>query len=384
VPIRIANGDCKGEWRSLSESGERERLAATLEVLLLSDRLMLLAGLGTSLCITDESGDAVAPTMSGLWDAVQAADPNSFDHAIEKVGSGPTPDNIEILLSRCLASLQLMPDPDLEAFVADAETTIAAACDFISNLDQVPLHALLLRKLARRPVGSDRLRVFTTNYDLAFEYAASAEHLISLDGFSQSLPHLFDAAQFDWDIVRRRAADGSSVEFIAGVHYLYKLHGSIDWRRRSSGIVKVSTSPPVVAGESRHESPCLIFPRDNKCQLSYEQPFFDVLAAFQGALRGDNLGLIVAGFGFADQHIVRPLLSALKSNASLTAVFVDPRLETNPPVEFTPVRRLVESGDPRITLVAGTFADLVELIPVLQPATHLEAHAKRVGIAGIT
>ena len=378
MALRVATSESRGAWSDVGSGDDPGTLVDALEALLLSDRLVLLAGLGTSQCIKDESGDVAAPTMAGLWDAVEATDSDGLKQALEQVGIGDAERNIELLLSRCQALLQLKPDTGLQGFIERAEQAIASACNFITSIEQVPLHASFLRKLARRPSGADRFRLFTTNYDLAFEFAASAAGLISLDGFSHSIPRLFDPAQFGDDVARRRAPDGSDVEFLAGVHYLYKLHGSIDWRRIADGVTKA----PVPAG-SGPEARCLIFPRDNKFQLSYDPPFFDLLAAFQAVLRGDNLGLFVAGCGFADLHVVRPILSALKGNASLTAMFVDPRLEMDPPPEFLPVLRLVEQGDPRITLVAATFEDVVPLIPNLQPETHLETHARRVGTAGL-
>lgn len=376
--MRVATSESRGAWADVPVDGDEGIVVAALEALLLSDRLALLAGLGTSLCIKNEHGGVAATTMAGLWESVREADPDGLNQALTRVGVGNADHNIELFLSRCQASLQLDPEDGLRAFVANAERSIAAACNFVTSIDQVTLHTSFLRKLARRPPGADRFRLFTSNYDLAFEFAASAAGLISLDGFSHSMPRLFDPAQFDHDLVRRRSPDGSDIEFLTGVHYLYKLHGSIDWRRTSDGVTK--TALPDGTGS---DQPCLIFPRDNKFQLSYEPPFFDLLAAFQAVLRSDNLGLFVAGFGFADLHIVRPILSALRGNGSLSAVFVDPRLETDPPPEFSPVLRLVEQGDPRITLIAGTFEDVVPMIPNLQPDTHLEAHAHRVGTAGL-
>lgn len=378
MSLRVATGEGRGVWSDLTEENAESELSPALEALLLSDRLALLAGLGTSLCIRDADGAVAAPTMAGLWEAVAVADPDGLELAIDRVGVGAADKNIELFLSRCQASLQLQADEEVQTFVVGAERTIARACDFVRSIEEVPLHTSFLRKLARRPAGADRFRLFTTNYDLAFDFAASAAGLICLDGFSHSIPRLFDPAQFEQDVVRRRSADGADVEFVAGVHYLYKLHGSIDWRRSADGVTKATL--PATIGE---DPPCLIFPRDNKFQLSYEPPFFDLLAAFQAALRSDNLGLFVAGFGFADLHIVRPILVALRGNASLSAVFVDPRLETDPSPEFMPVRRLVEEGDPRITLIAGTFEEVVPLIPTLQPDTHLETHARRLGSAGL-
>ena len=370
------SSETDGSWEDHEPDRLEAPLTSHLETLLLSDRLVVLAGLGTSLCILDEAGNRLAPTMQDLWLRVRGLDEERFDDVVNDVGTGVQGENIEALLSRCHASLQLHEDAELEEFVASAEREISAACDFLERTAQASVHAAFLRKIARRPSGLDRLRLFTTNYDLAFEFGASAAGLASLDGFAVTVPRQFDAANFDLDVVRRRAADGSDVEFVPGVHYLYKLHGSVDW----STVDGVVTKAGVGGGSGRQ---CLIFPRDSKFQLSYEPPFFDLLAAFQANLRSDNLGLLVVGFGFADAHIVRPILSAVDRNMSMSAVFVDPRLEDSPPEAMGPIARLIGDGDPRLTLISGGFEHLVPELPTLQTSTHLEIHAERSGAAGL-
>lgn len=362
-------------WSDFDPEGLDDELTGRLESLLLSDSLVVLAGLGASLCIVDDEGNRLAPTMPDLWKSVRSVDETKFDEVAEDLGADLDENMIEALLSRCHASLQLREDAALREFVSSAERSIAESCDYLESTSQVPVHAAFLRKIARRPVGSDRVRIFTTNYDLAFEYGASAAGIPSLDGFSPSEPRQFDAANFDLDLVRRRAADGSDVEFIPGVHYLYKLHGSVDWSL-IDGVVGKSNDADL-------SSRCLIFPRDSKFQLSYEPPFFDLLAALQAHLRSDNLGLLVVGFGFADAHIVRPLLSAVHRNVSMSAMFVDPRLEEDPPAAMGPISQLILNGDPRLTLVAARFEELVPAIPTLQPRTHLEVHRDRSGSAGL-
>lgn len=379
MPISVLSAREPDGWTEYDDSGVDSPLIDALEVVLLSERLVVLAGLGTSLCIKDEAGERLAPTMQDLWNRVQAADQEGFAYAVETVGPGEEEHpNIELLLSRCQAALQLHDDEDLQSFVNGAEQVIAEACSFLGGSEQVGIHASFLRKLARRSASADRLRLFTTNYDLVFERAAASAGLASLDGFSPAHPGMFDASNFDLDIVRRRAADGSDMEYVAGVHYLYKLHGSIDWFRKDGTVQKLPSTG------SEEAERCLIFPRESKFQLSYEPPFFDLLASFQSALRQPNVGLLVAGFGFADPHVARPVLSAIQRNPSLSAVFIDPCLNEKPPPPLGPVERLVREGDRRITLVASTFEDLVPLIPDLQPETHSEMHLRRSGQAGLT
>jgi hypothetical protein len=369
----------KAEWLGVRDGPGRDQFDSAVETLLLSDRLLVLAGLGASLYVREADGSVVAPTMGGLWDAVEEAAPEQLANAIIAVGVDKDARNIEHLLSRCQAALELKDDSDLRSFVSQAEESIVAACDFLESVEQVPVHESFLRKLARRPDTVHRFQVFTTNYDLAFEYGASAAGLVSIDGFTQAEPRRFDVGVFDQDIIRRRPSGVGDIQYVPGVHYLYKLHGSIGWVRDGPEVLLDGTRRREAGDASATR--CLIYPRDSKFQLSYEPPFFDLMASFQGALRQDNVGVIVIGSGFGDQHIARPIISAIRTNPSLSAMFVDPALRGDPE-PLQPIRRLVGDGDPRLHLVASKFEEFVPLLPELQPATDAELQAKRVDAAG--
>jgi hypothetical protein len=47
-------------------------------------------------------------------------------------------------------------------------------------------HESVLRKLARRGSRKPRAKVFTSNYDLCFEYAARRQRFVIVDGFSHA------------------------------------------------------------------------------------------------------------------------------------------------------------------------------------------------------
>lgn len=80
--------------------------------------------------------------------------------------------------------------------------------------------------------------MFTTNYDLCFEYAAREQQFVVVDDFSHSVPQTYDRAHFSYDIVRREG-DADPPDYIESVFHLYKLHGSIDWRRRGPVILRL-------------------------------------------------------------------------------------------------------------------------------------------------
>jgi hypothetical protein len=103
-----------------------------------------------------------------------------------------------------------------------------------------------------------------------------------------------------------------------------------------------------------------------------------MMSRFQAALRLPNTGLIIVGFGFNDAHLVGPLDSAIRSNASLRVVSVGPAYETKTPEFVTMLEKLVGSGDRRLCIIAAGFEDLVAMIPDLKAPSEEEQHQSRV------
>jgi hypothetical protein len=352
----------------------KQQLESILSSILLSENLIILTGLGTSLCIKDAANNSIAPTMSDIWKLVEKAT-KDFDTILSNVhhpkdASGVWRQDIETLLSRCQMSIELQDDSVIRAFVAVAEDIIVKSCSFLDHLPPgsgLPIHESFLRKLARRPTRLQRAKLFTTNYDLCFETAAGTAGFVIIDGFSHTNPQEFDGIHFGYDIVRRDP-DSEVPSYISNVIQLLKLHGSVDWDRTANGQVLRSSSP---------KKPVIIYPRSGKFESSYSQPYFEMISRFQAALRLPNTGLLIVGFGFNDTHLVGPLNSALRSNASLRLVAVGPSYESKPPQFVQNLETLIGAGDRRLSVLAAGFEDLVGIIPDLQAPSEEEQHQSR-------
>ncbi|QXC52014.1 SIR2 family protein [Agrobacterium salinitolerans] len=392
-------------------AGARSRVEEALLQSIHSTNLVVLLGSGASFCAKNATG-AAAPSMAGLWHAVREnasegdilGGYDDFDDIVRDVtGKSPvkTPDgkviagDIEALLSLCKMKLELMNvsardeekiDPKgailkLTDFIEKAEKTILRQVDFVNGETELTAHKGLVQKLAKRAVEKPRVKLFTTNYDLCLEEASSRLGVILVDGFSHSAEQRFNRDHFHHDIVRRPTS-GTKADYIDGVFHLYKLHGSVDWRRRPDGIVIRSRST-----DAKTLKPVLIYPRSTKYQEAFETPYLDMFAALQAALREPDTTVIVSGFGFADDHISSPIWSALESNLGLRFIMVDPsyipakELDAIDPDHLMKAKiggqkpyqkkimRLVQEGDPRITVLNGRFEDLVDAIPAITGET---------------
>lgn len=316
------------------KAGCKDQVEEALLAALHSTNVVVLLGSGASFSAKNDGGPNV-PGMWHLWEAVKnGCGEGAFNEVAQSViGQVPAEgeENIEALLSLCKMSIELLevraekdaafPDrarlEQLKEFVATAEREILAQVGFVRSDTELPAHTGFLRKFARRSPEKPRVRLFTTNYDLCIETAGLRLGVVLIDGFSHSAEQRFNRDHFDHDIVRR-AASSTKADYLDGVFHLYKLHGSVDWRRRSDEVVIRSVDDP---GDDR--KPVLIYPRSSKYQEAFESPYLDMFAALQAALREPDTTLIVSGFGFADDHISAPIWSAIETNLSLRLVLCD-------------------------------------------------------------
>jgi hypothetical protein len=353
------------------------------------NNLVVLTGLGTSLYVNVDpakavngsraplDGKKIAPTMWRLWEKAREKSGAEFSKILTAVRfpvDQAEKGNIEALLSYCKLAIEFLGEGEdgkvVNSFVATTEAIIRDEVDFLSPTDAVPFHSELLRRIARRSTRKVRPKIFTTNYDLCFEHAARQGRYVVIDGFSHSSPQTFDSLYFGYDIVSRQG-EGEAYEYIGNVVHLYKVHGSLDWERDAS------------TGEilrRRGDKPLLIYPRNTKYELAFEQPYIEMMAAFQAALRQTNTGLLIVGYGFNDNHLSEPVLSAVRANLGLKVAICDPTLASKATENrfVKEIASLIKQGDARLSLIAGTFEDLVHYIPDIAAQTDLEAHLERV------
>ncbi|MFT8356337.1 MAG: SIR2 family protein [Bifidobacterium aquikefiri] len=382
--LALLGGYTKG-WQEIENdtpADENERsiqeavlsaLSGELTAICNSETLVVLAGSGTSLGIKDSSGKCPAPSMGGLWEEVKNLP--SFNKVRGQLSSTPISNqNLEHVLSDAQSRHSLEPsNSDLEAFISEAESIVWNKCNFINETSDLVTHELFLRKVARRSTRLQRTQIYTTNYDLAFETAAQRSRFNAIDGFGYG-GQTFNGASFDLDYVRRRPHEPLTLE--PNVFHLLKLHGSVDWNSVGTEIHKLYDS-------SKPANPALIYPSATKYQLSYQQPYLEFMSRFQIALRQPDVGLIVVGFGFNDDHLTAPIEAALRSNIGLRAVFVSPGIRgTKRSTTFSWIQQLIERGDRRLTLLETTFDRLVEVLPDVPSREERDAYAERLADGG--
>lgn len=355
-----------------------------------STNLVVLTGTGSSFAASNGPGKPTPAGMRDVWEQVRSdAGTKIFDGIVNSFGNARVSNNIEKLLTFCKLYIELQEDveeirfKEISSFIGIAERSILKRVNFVDKDTNLDAHGALIQRVGRRGVRKPRSKLFTTNYDLCFEEAARRSRFVLIDGFSHHVEQTYDRSNFGIDIVRR---DGGreSPDYIQNVLQFFKLHGSIDWRRRDGDIFRT------MIGEGE---PVLIYPRSSKYQESFNSPYLDMLSAFQATIREPDTALLVSGFGFNDDHISSPILSAIESNMSLRLVicdigfipsstlildeFVIGSVPTPKNKFLSNFMRLADTGDARVHLMNGRFQDLAVAMPDLVGETDRERHGQR-------
>ena len=373
------------DWRELvAESGAdkeqqeearkaRDELKNVLLASLQMQNLVVLAGSGCSQA-------AGGPSMPDLWNGAVGKSPTAgAKETAGKVNHDLKDQNIETLLSRVEAFLQVNQDQGVSAFLNSSKLVILDKCSAFLESGKLGGHKTFLHRLSRRRVRDQRLQVFTTNYDLCFERAAAELGGVVLDGFSFTAPRSYDPRFFGYDIIRRPHSGDDLGNYLEGVFLLYKLHGSVNWARGEEGKIYEKEKPTPA-------ETCLIYPARGKYQQSFVQPHLESMAQYLAAVREPNTCLLAVGFGFNDDHLAEPLLAAARSNPHLRLVIVDKEAharakETTDNRFWKAFAELGGRGED-VWFIKASFGDFAQMVPDLKSLTPADALMK--AIKGVT
>lgn len=224
--------------------------------------------------------------------------------------------------------------------------------------DELAPHRAILQKLtsARQP-GQAAPWVFTTNYDLAIEWAAESVDLQVIDGFLGVHCRRFSPHSFDLGF-RNVQAKGEARFGVYNI-YLAKLHGSLTWKEVDHQVVEVSAAEAwrelqaFISG-STETLKYLVLPRAAKYLQTVGYVMGELFRRFAEFMARPQTALIVSGYGFGDEHINRLIRSALL-NPTLQVVIYLPEFQGDPAAASVPetVRRLLALQNPRLTIVGG-------------------------------
>ncbi len=169
------------------------------------------------------------------------------------------------------------------------------------SAETLNVHRDFLRKVLTRPVNLRRVHLFTLNNDTLLEQSADTEGVVMLDGFVGGLRRTFRPESYDQDMYFPAQTTEGRVHRLDRVVHLYKLHGSVTWRREEP-----SWHNPYGVFATTDETPAddaLIYPTPLKYGEALGLPYSELFRRFGAAVVQPQSVLFVMGYGFGDEHV---------------------------------------------------------------------------------
>ena len=154
-------------------------------------------------------------------------------------------------------------------------------------------------------LGMNNIIIFTTNYDTVVEQFCRYSGLKLVDGFQKSGPNLV------WNANEYYKQLDLNQKLIT----LFKLHGSLTWRKIGSEIFEFGMSAKNMPGGT-----ALIYPTETK-EYPFEEPFKSAYKSLDRSFRKAEL-VIVIGYSFRDRGITNIIDEAQSANNKLKFIVI--------------------------------------------------------------
>ncbi len=254
----------------------------------------------------------------------------------------------------------------LQKFVNDF---IPFPIDYIK--DKLIIHELLINKIISRKDTLSRPKIFTPNYDLAFENACERIGVSYNNGFRGVHMRKYDPDTFHNETyIKQDTTDRS--ERISTYLNIYKLHGSISWQYSDNlddiyNLKEIQISDTFKKEDFKIDS-LMIYPIQTKKSYSLDLPYSEMFRNFSKSLTEKQNTLVTIGYSFLDEHIndiiktglYNPNLTLLIHSYSLINASSPPFLQTLKERSISDHRIILFEGE-----LVGSFNNVVRyLIPL--------------------
>lgn len=249
------------------------------------------------------------------------------------------------------------------------------ASQFEKNRDQGALletrskyifHEKFIKALLLRPLNLRRANIFTSNYDLAFEYAFDKLGVHYIDGFAGFHKRFFKPETFEYDVFYPGSTTSGKVQRIEKVVRYFKLHGSLSWvnsdSRDANNLYGIEEKPLQLIETLNKKGEIIIYPSAVKKSYTLDLPYSELFRQFASTITQSQSVLITIGYSFSDDHFNDIIYQAL-SNPTFTLIIVDFSGTRNENIGL-----LKELNDPRIIILEGEFfGDFLTFSDTLMP-----------------
>ncbi len=224
-------------------------------------------------------------------------------------------------------------------------------------------HEMFIKKLLQRPNNLRRANLFTTNYDMAFDYALDNLGVQYINGFSGVHNRYFRPEVYDYDIYYPGQSVSGKVHRAEKVIRYYKIHGSLSWvsvptnSNNTYGIKEIALRDTF---EPSTKEQLMIYPCVSKKTFTLDLPYSELFRQFSQAINQPQSVLFCLGYSFYDEHVNDIIYQAL-SLPSFTLVIANYKSNTE-------IEKLNSLNDKRIIILncederQSTFTGFVQNI----------------------
>jgi len=211
-------------------------------------------------------------------------------------------------------------------------------------------HEALIKKLLQRPNNLKRANLFTTNYDMAFDYALDNLGIHYINGFMGVHNRCFRPEVYDYDLYYPGQSVTGKVHRAEKVLKYYKMHGSLSWLAtkptvsNTYGIKEIPLNDEFKPNENKE---IMIYPCVSKKSFTLDLPYSELFRQFSQAINQPQSVLFCIGYSFYDEHI-NDLIKQALTIPSFTLIIANFSTTRDPNSQ---IEKLRELEDKRIIIL---------------------------------
>ncbi|MCL8009436.1 SIR2 family protein [Gelidibacter japonicus] len=346
----------------------------------LNENLNFLCGSGTSVAIGGKTINKDENPFASIIEDLKAINPQK-DHHIQLIKFFDS----DILLEKkfdkinqeylyylnnkedavSATEIKLFLDKALKIFV---DKYVPFPVEYVS--EKLDVHELFINKIISRKETLSRPKIFTPNYDLAFENSCEKIGVSYNNGFRGVHMRKFDPDTFHNETyIKQDSAEKG--KRIATYLNIYKLHGSISWQYSESindlyNLKEIQISDTAKKEDFAFDS-LMIYPIQTKKSYSLDLPYSELFRNFSKCLTESQNTLVVIGYLFLDEHINDIILTGLY-NPNLTIIIHSYSLINAESPLFLQTLKNRSVSDNRIIIFEGALVgDFTNIVKYLIP-----------------
>ena len=205
------------------------------------------------------------------------------------------------------------------------------------NKNRYHFHETFVKRLLQRPNNLKRANLFTTNYDMAFDYALDNLGIHYINGFMGVHNRCFRPEVYDYDLYYPGQSVTGKVHRAEKVIKYYKIHGSLSWLATKPSVSNTYGIREIPLNELfnvEDDNELMIYPCVNKKSYTLDLPYSELFRQFSQAINQQQSVLFCIGYSFYDEHINDIIKQAL-SIPSFTLIIANysPSKDVDSPIE---------------------------------------------------